>query len=347
MTPEQIEFLAGQGAFRPRHHFSQLAADHVPFDELTGRANFEARALQAVIADDTAVGILGPRGAGKSSLIAYVCAHLPDTHVALRVPITGADDPTKVSNVAAVALSQALADIDLEHYQREALERARADQTTVERTSGGLRGGTLGGGPIPAQVNAELGTLRQQLTSNQLAVERLAGLDRLITILVARDLQPVFVLEDTEAAIGGADQADLASAFLSGPVHAFVHELQAPCLIAVQTVFRRVDAFAQLAASLRVVEIPALDEAHSRSGLAAIIANRLRQHEITERAEAIIAEDALALLIAFYDETERNLRLTMAALQSAAEYAADTRAERIMAGHVRAAVSDWRTRISL
>ncbi len=182
MTPEQIEFLANQGAFRPRHHFSQLAADHVPFDELTGRATFEARALQAVIADDTAVGILGPRGAGKSSLIAYVCAHLPDTHVALRVPITGADDPTKVSNVAAVALSQALADIELEHYQREALERARADQTTVERAPGGLRGGTLGGGPIPAQVNVELGTLRQQLTSNQLAAERLAGLDRLITI---------------------------------------------------------------------------------------------------------------------------------------------------------------------
>lgn len=43
MTPEQIEFLAGQGAFRPRQHFSHLAADHVPFDELTGRATFETR----------------------------------------------------------------------------------------------------------------------------------------------------------------------------------------------------------------------------------------------------------------------------------------------------------------
>ncbi len=206
MTPEQIEFLAGQGAFRPRQHFSHLAADHVPFDELTGRATFETRALRAVTANDTAVGILGPRGAGKSSLIAYVCAHLPDTHVALRVPVTGADDPTNVSTVAAVALSQALADIDLEHYQREALERARADRATVEQVPGGLRSGTLGGGPIPAQVNVELGTLREQLTSNRLAAERLAGLDRLITILVARDLQPVFVLEDTEAAIGGADQ---------------------------------------------------------------------------------------------------------------------------------------------
>jgi hypothetical protein len=346
MTAAHIELLANQGAFRPRQHFSQLVADHVPFDELAGRAAFEARALQAVTADDTPVGVLGPRGAGKSSLIAHVCAHLPDTHIALRVPVTGADDPTSVSTVAAVALSQALVELDLECYQRDALERARADQTTVESVAPGIRGGTLGGGPIPAAVHAELGTLREQLTRNQLASERLAGLDRLITILVSRDLQPVFVLEDTEAAVGGADQDDVAAAFLAGPVRAFVNELEAPCLIAVQNVFEHIDGFAQLAASLRLVEIPVLDDARTRDALGAIVANRLRQHEIQDDPDTIIAGEALTLLIAFYDETERNLRLTMAALQSAAEYAADSRAEHIAPGHVRAAVTDWRGRIS-
>ncbi|MGO8721738.1 MAG: hypothetical protein ACLQRM_03200 [Acidimicrobiales bacterium] len=346
MTRTQIELLATQGAFRPRQHFSQLAADHVPFDALTGRANFETRALQAVTADDTAVGVLGLRGAGKSSLIAYVCAQLPDTHVALRVPVTGADDPTDVSTLAAVALSQALDDLDLDRYQREALERARADEIVIERTPGGVRGGTLGGGPIPAAVHAELGTLREQLATDRLASERLTGLDRLITILVARDLQPVFVLEDTEAAVGGAEETDIAAAFLSGPLHAFVHELEAPCLIAVQTAFQGSEAYKQLVASLRLVEIPALDEAHTSSGFGAIVANRLRQYQITDPADTIIADDALSLLIAFYDETERNLRFTLAALQSAAEYAAEMRALRIAVGHVRAAVSDWRTRIS-
>jgi hypothetical protein len=346
MSETQIEFLASQGAFRPRQHFSQLAEDHVPFDELVGRANFESRALQAVIADDTAVGVLGPRGGGKSSLISYVCAQLPDTHVALRVPVTGADDPTDVSTLAAVALSQALDDLDLERYQREALERARADQTMVERTRNAVRGGTLGGGPIPAQLHGELGTLREQLTTGRLAADRLAGLDRLITILVARELQPVFVLEDTEAAVGGADRAGVATAFMSGPLHAFVHELEAPCLIAVQSAFQGSEAYRQLVASLRLVEIPALDEAHTVTGFDKIVSNRLRQYEIAEPADSFISQEALTLLIAFYDETERNLRFTLAALQSAAEYAAEMRAARIAAGHVRAAATDWRARLA-
>lgn len=216
MTVELIELIAAKGVFRPRGHFTQLAADHVPFDRLVGQDRYETAALQA-LSSDAPVGVVGPRGAGKSSLIAHVCAHLPNTHVALRVPVTGADDPTSVSVVAAVALTQALDDLDLERYQREALNRARADQDTQEYTPGGLRGATLGGGPIPAQVHGELRTLREELTTNRLAAERLAGLDRLITILVARELQPIFVLEDTEAAIGGADQPDVAAAFLAGP----------------------------------------------------------------------------------------------------------------------------------
>ncbi len=346
MTVELIELIAAQGVFRPRGHFTQLAADHVPFDRLLDRSSFETATLQAVTGDDTAVGILGPRGAGKSSLIAHVCAHLPDTHLALRVPVTGADDPTSVSVLAAVALSQALDDIDLERYQREALERARADTSSQQRTPAGLRSGTLGGGAIPAPVHAELTTLREELTTNRLAAERLAGLDRLVTILVARDLQPVFVLEDTEAAVGGAEHADIASAFLSGPVHAFVHEVQAPCLIAIQDAFRTSDAFAQLAANMRLVEIPVLDENHARGALAAIITNRLRQHDAADAASAVLTDDALIQLIGFYDETDRSLRFMLAALQSAAEYAADMRAERIADGHVRGAIADWRERIS-
>ncbi|MBV9197205.1 MAG: hypothetical protein JO168_23975 [Solirubrobacterales bacterium] len=345
MTVELIELIAAQGVFRPRGHFSQLAADHVPFDRLTGREGYEAAALQAV-SNDEPVGVVGARGAGKSSLIAYVCGRLPDTHVALRVPVTGADDPTSVSVMAAVALSQALDDLDLERYQRDALSRARADQHTEHRTPGGLRGGTLGGGPVPAQVHGELGTLRQELASNRLASERLAGLDRLITILVARRLQPVFVLEDTEAAIGGADQPEVAEAFLTGPVRAFVAELESPCLIAIQTLFTGSYAYAQIAAQLRVIEIPTLTDATAPEALPAIVNNRLEQYELAADAQAVLAPEVTEQLIGFYDETGHSLRFTLAALQTAAEYAADMRAQRIGPGHVRAALSDWRSRIT-
>lgn len=343
MSIELIEQIASQGVFRPRGHFSQLAADHVPFDQLTGQDRYEAAALQALRSDQP-VGVVGGRGAGKSSLIAHVCSQLPDTHLALRVPVTGADDPTSVSVIAAVALSQALEDIDLERYQQEALERARADQQTSEKTPGGLRGGTLGGGPIPAQVHAELSTLREQLTTDRLASERLAGLDRLITILLARDLQPVFVLEDTEAAIGGTEDPELATAFLTGPVRAFVNELETPCLIAIQTVFTHGDAYAQLAAQLRTIEIPTLSDSTAHQALHAIITNRLQQYELESDPYAVVADEVTEQLIGFYDETEHNLRFTLAALQAAAEYAADMRAQQIAPGHVRAALTDWRAR---
>jgi len=318
----------------------------VPFDDLVGHSGFEAPALATVTNETTVVGVIGPRGGGKSSLIAHVCAQLPVTHVALRVPVTGADDPTDVSIVAAVALAQALNDLELEHYQREALERARADTTTSERVPRSF-GGTLGGGPIPAAVHAELGTLRHQVESNPLAVERLTGLERLNTILVARGLQPVYVLEDTEAAIGGDDRLETANAFLDGPVRAFVGEVRAPVLIAVQDVFTRAPAFPNLAASMAVVEIPTLSDADADGAFKAITENRLNQQESEATAEEVIESEALGLLVTFYVETNRNLRFTLAALQSAAEYAAEMRAERIGPGHIRAAATDWRDRLSL
>jgi hypothetical protein len=345
MSEQLIEQIAERGVFRPRGNFGQLAVDHVAFDELLGARNHEAAALAGVAAEEP-VGVVGPRGAGKSSLIAYVCANLPANDLALRVPVTGADDPTNVSTVAAVALSQALDDIDLERYQRDALARARADQDTAVTSPGGLRDATLGGGLIPAQVHAELASLRQELVTNRLAADRLQGLDRLITILVARGVRPVFVLEDTEAAVGGADRAEVAEAFLAGPVKAFVSEVEAPCLIAIQTAFERAATFSQIAAEMRVITIPTLDEPVARDALNAIISNRLSQYEATEQPQDILADEALGELVGFYAETERSLRFTLAALQTAAEYAADMRAAAITAGHTSAALTDWRARIS-
>jgi hypothetical protein len=344
MSVELIEEIATRGVFRPRQKFTQLAADHVPFDRLLDQDRFEARTLQA-ISNDEPVGVVGPRGAGKSSLLAWVCANLPAGYLALRVPVTGADLPDDVSVVAAVALSQALADIELDREQKETLERARADQSSQQRTPGGLRGGALGGGPVPFAVHAELSTLQEQLTTGRLASERLAGLDRLISILTARELQPVFVLEDTEAAIGGADRPDLAAAFLAGPVRAFVTELETPSLIAIQSVFTESDEFAQLAAGMRIIELPALVDNIAHRALDAIIVNRLDQFELAAGPRDVIADEVLEPLISFYDEAGNSLRHTLAVLQTAAEYAADMRAERIGAGHLRAAASDWRGRI--
>lgn len=257
MSAKIVSRAADESFFRPRQKFVQLASDHVPFDEMTGKAAFESKALRECVGREGVVGIIGPRGSGKSSLIAHVCRELPKSHLALRVPVSGADDPTSVSTVGAVTLSQALSDIDMARRQRRAIFRARGDRARVERTRGA--GGTLGGGPIPAAIHADLSTLRHQVETNTLAADRLTGIDRLISILVSRGVRPVFVLEDTEAAIGGED-AMIAQRFVEGPIHAFVHEVDAACMIAIQDVFRPVEAFGHLATSMALIEIPNLNE---------------------------------------------------------------------------------------
>jgi CDC6/ORC-like protein len=344
MTSDLIPAIAGKRIFAPRTRFSHLVHDHVPFDTLTGREDFERAAERTIVGDSaSAVAITGPVGAGKSSLIAYVCAHLPDSHVALRVPVAGADDPTSTSVIAAVALTQALNDIDLEEYQREALERARADSVGRAKTPAGVRRGTLGGGPIPAQVHGELATLREQVERSQLAADRLGGLDRLITILVARNLQPVFVLEDTEAAVGGDVEDAVVEAFFNGPIRAFIREVDAPLVIAVQNHLTGARGFEALSPGMHLIAVPSF-QADAGAALSRIIAHRLEQFEIDADSESVIEGEALDLLASFYEETAGSIRHALAALQSASEYAEDTGAARISAGHVRAAAADWRAR---
>lgn len=339
MNPGDIDRLATDAAFTPGRKYVQLAEDHVPFDELTGYANYETKVVRALEADAD-VGIFGPRGGGKSSLIAYVSEHLSAEFSVLRIPIT-IEDPTKISNIAAVALSEALRTLELSKDQRSDLQAARADSVTHGRAAAS-KGWRFGGGSIPAELHGELGTLRQQLANNQLATDRLAGLDRLINILVARHLRPVFVLEDTEAAIGTADQPELTAGFLGGPVRVLTQELEAPCVIAIQDAFRATPGFANLTANLQRIDIPMLD----RGALEKIIERRLRGQGLHTTASDFISPTALAMLITFYDEMQNNLRFTLSALQSALGHAASLGADRVDDGPMRAAVNEWRQRMT-
>jgi len=257
--------------------------------------------------------------------------------------VSGADDPTSVSVMGAVALGEALKDLEMEDRHREEIESARADGRTFEEAPGKI-GGTLGGGAIPAAIHAELGSLRAQVETKSQAVDRLAGLERLIGILRSRGLQPIFVLEDTEAAIGGADPEE-AGRFLSGPVHSFINELDASLLIAVQDVFASTQAFRVLAGAFALVELPGLEGAEVVPALTRIIEHRLFQHgEVERSADQLLSSEALQALASLYEESGFNLRETLAALQSACEYALESDADIVGAGRVRAAATDWRER---
>jgi hypothetical protein len=344
MSTALISTAAEKRYFYPRHRFHELAEDHVPFDRVLACTKFEARALRECVEREGVVGVLGPRGGGKSSLIAYVCDRLPDTHLPLRVPVAVVDNPASIEVICALALSRALGEIELRDEQRRAIEKANADEITVMHTPGGVKGGKVGGGYLPAELRYEVTSLSEELRKAPRAAERFAGLDRLITILVSRGVRPVFVLEDTEAAIGG-DDPTVAGGFLGGPVRAFARELDAALVIAVQDVFKETDEFGHLMSSMAIIEIPTLDDDQARSALAAIVENRLDANDVAvPDASAVLEEEAFERLVAFYRETGRNLRFTLAMLQMACEMAAEDGAEAIGAGHLRAATEAWRDR---
>ena len=61
----------------------------------------------------------------------------------------------------------------------------------------------------------------------------------------------------------------------------------------------------------------------------------------------MIASDALDALVSFYQEANRSLRLTLAALQSATDHAADLAATAVRAAHVRVGAEEWRSNVDL
>jgi hypothetical protein len=345
MSAEQLRQISSVQAFGPRTRLDELAHDHVPFDELVGIHRYERQVLELLgSGEPRGVAVIGGRGAGKSSLIAHVCDRLPDGLLQVRVPVAGEDDPASTSVIASLALDSALRTVKgLAGHQRAALERSRANERTARRAPRWRI--TLGGGAIPAKLDGELQSLEEQLRTTTLAQEHLAGLDRLIDILVARDVAPVFVIEDTEALIGASDDGRLAEQFFNGPVRAMVREVQAPLLLAVQTdIAAGSPTFADLVPNMLRVDLPHLDHQRAPAAFRAIAQRRLDANGLAIPIADVLGEDAVTQLIGWYDETERSVRLTLAVLASATDRAADANAQRIDAGHVRVAAADWRNR---
>ena len=338
MSFEAVRRVSDERLFAPEGKFVYLANDHVRFDDLTESTSYEARTLRTVTAGPGAAAVVGPVGGGKSSLIADVCARLPETHVALRVPILGLDDPTSTSMMAAMALATALQAVKFEKAQEAELQHARADRADVTRSSRGM-GGKLGGGAFPVEVHGELGTLETQLATDRLAGERLAGLDRLVSILAVHQLQPIFVLEDTEAAVGGRDQSAVIEGFFAGPVTAFVREVDAACLVAVQDEIATQEPFQRLAPSFLNVELPRFEEDGS-TVLGKILEHRLARENAAPTVDEVLSGEAVDLLGAFFGRTGK-LRHALAAAQSAADHSTEAGADVIGAGAMRAAISEW------
>ena len=327
MTTDQLLALVARDALRPRMQFVELAGDHVSLDEITGEPAYESVVLRELARDDAVrVSVAGPRGAGKTSLIAYCCQHLPRQVIALRVPVVAMDDPGDPRVVADVAIAAALAAGRFDVHEAAALDRARADEVFTAPSDPSVRA-RIGGGVVPVELEGELASYGQEYLRRGQAFDRLQGLDRLIGMYLRRGLRPIFVVEDTEAMAGTPESDELVTRFFARSLNALARELDAGLVVAVQEHFRDNAAYRELAAGMREVRLPLLPD--PAAGLRRILEHRLARVEIAADVEDVIDRPALDAFGRMYVDEDANLRRTLAAITVSVEHAADVGAERV------------------
>jgi hypothetical protein len=340
MSRERIVEIAETGVFRPRSRPWELHELHVPFDALSETEDYEQKAVNNLI-QGTCVAVIGESGTGKSSVIAWLCSQLPDSHLALRIPITGVEDPGSVGEIARLALSIVLDGIAFDSRDERELEEARADSRTTTRLPVGFNA-KLGGGAIPAEVGINAASLQEEFDQDRLEGEHLLALNgRLIPILEEGGITPVFVFEDTEATVGAEEGHESAEAFFAGPLSAFVDQVDAPTIVAVQT--HLIDdsrAFGRLAPSLQRLTIPLLEN-RARAVVDSILARRLEPATLDDALASVFDQAGLDELADFYQSSGGDLRRVLAAVHEAAERASSDEAELIALPHVRVGVALW------
>jgi hypothetical protein len=341
VSAEQVTRIASTAAFRPRSRLWELHELHVPLDQLAGGDAYEQRAITR-LTEGTCVAVVGPSGAGKSSVIAWVCYQLPPSHFALRIPITGVEDSGSVGELARLALSIALDEVVLDAAAQEELEKSRATSQSLTRTPTGIASAKLGGGVIPAEVNVNVASLREEFTQERLGGDHLLALNgRMVPTLAEAGTTPVFVFEDTEATVGGADDRGRAESFFAGPLSAFVDQVGAPTIVAVQThLIEGSRAFARLAPVLEQITIPLLREP-ARNAIQAILARRIELAQPQAQVADIVDSAALDSLTEFYTHSGGDLRRVLAAAHEAAEHAAADHAGQIGLAHARFGIAQW------
>ena len=105
------------------------------------------------------------------------------------------DDPSDPAVLGSVALGAALEaaranEVDVSGREQEVIERARADDMT-RRPGRASAGAKIGGGPIPAEVSAQLRSLEIEYSRGNQPIDRLYGLDRLLGIFTHHGRVPV------------------------------------------------------------------------------------------------------------------------------------------------------------
>lgn len=329
MSLELINLLYDQRAFEATRRFADLELFHVPFDELTGNDETEA-SLARLAERQGKVGLMGPTGSGKSSVIASVlgpfAVRLPESIIPLRIPVaaSGRDEVTEpvafARHVAATVLrysTEILSDED-----RHVLDQGIADlrrvaerQRTWSMQIGAPR--LLSDSNLTAQVKGRAEETERALAGGEVVTE----LQRLVDTFRANGREPFLIIDDSDAwlRVEGSDLSDLAAAFFGRVVPMLAKELDCGFVVAVHDEYQELEPYH--AASKLLSSVIAVPMAADTVGaVTTILAKRLGLVAPEASTAAMIEQEAIEALAGRYAST-RSIRDLLRGIDRALEHA--------------------------
>ena len=348
MTSELIPALRREAAFDPTPLPEDLAALHVPFDELHGTERVERALADAAAAADR-IALIGAMGSGKSSVLSYT---LTPTRGFAGLPISVApesddtvSDPGAFAQHVVRVITTWAAEVELlSGEQRDELLRAVTDERVLLSRSKRTQVGVavqlpwLLRGELARDVRRELepaGELRRS------AVEHLQALKRLTRLIRAIELEPLLVIDDSDRWLRrGEPRADIIAAFF-GRVVRELAQLEIGFAVAVHENYVELPEYREAAPGVLSarVNVPRLSGAEQ---LERIIDHRVQAFTGEKRGTEILERDALERLWEFYKaDANQSLRTTLQILHTAVTEAALGEHESVSAGLIEAAIAAW------
>jgi hypothetical protein len=319
MSRDLLTQLPGAQAFDPAPRQDELHLYHVPFEELAAGRSVET-SLRLAIINSERVAVVGGRGQGKSSLIAYATRPLEGI-AQIRVPIF-AEPAETVTEPKAFA----------QHFVRT---------LTTSATQSGLISPEQREAALMASSD-RVHILGHEVEHTRSAAEVIAVAVDLVNTVASRNVLPVVVLDDADGWSKDSDPngSPLAQAFFGRVLRIFA-DFPGALVLAVHEDYFSMPAFHDAESFLETrVAVPAFD-GYGEEALGRILEHRMRVHGMDVEWPEVFDEGALEALAHYYREAGYNLRKVIGVARAALRHAwTDEGAERVTRMYMDAAVAE-------
>lgn len=348
MAVEVLRRVIQTHVLNPTPIGDEMTEFYVPFDELLG-TNAAEQPLRAAVEAGRRVGVVGPSGIGKSSLIEWVLGASEDAFAVIRVPVAIERDDTVTDPIAFAqhvirTVSKYALDAQLlNRNERDGILQGSSDRITRpagEKTTS--RGGSGGVWFLRGEIGREVRSFTKTVDQARSGAEIVEALEYVVALFVDRGLRPVFVIDDSDTWLrieGVKDRSRLVNGFFDRVVR-MLAEQAAGLVVAVHDEYLTMPGYRQAEGFLEAsISVPTLEEP---AMLSKMLTKRVSIVDDAATADAVFASTAVDQLFGYYrGAANRSLRKTLHAAQTAVQMATEEEADLVAEPFVERAISDW------